>query len=120
MNSSSKGGRPIKGYSEKRTRQVNFKLSIEEHLLLKNKARQSGLVINDFVRKCISNCTVLQRLTVDQLEYLKQLMGMANNINQITRKANTHGFEPVIEEYLYLANRIDSLIKHIQHDGKNN
>lgn len=106
-----KGGRPNKAFSEKRKYQVNVKLNIGERVFLKKKIRDSGLSCNDFIRQCIQKSEIRQRLTVEDIELLKQLIGMANNLNQIAKKANTHGYNSAKNEYLFLAENIDKLIK---------
>lgn len=108
-----KGGRPNKAFSEKRKYQVNVKLNIGEQIFLNRKIRESGLSCNDFIRQCIQQSVIKQRLTVEENELLKQLIGMANNINQIAKKANTHGYESAENEYLFLAEKIDKLIKRL-------
>lgn len=120
MNNQNKGGRPKKKIPEKRRYQVNFKLSIEERMLLKRKVKESGMPINDFIRECISDGVIISRLTVEQIADLKQLIGMANNLNQLAKKANSHGFESAHDECILLADRIDNLINQIQNDSKNN
>lgn len=113
MNQDNKGGRPNKAFSEKRKYQVNVKLNIGEQIFLNRKIRESGLSCNDFIRQCIQQSVIKQRLTVEENELLKQLIGIANNLNQITKKANTHGYESAKNEYLFLAEDIDKLIKRL-------
>lgn len=113
MNKENKGGRPIKTFSEKRKYQINVKLSIEEQVLLKKKMRDSGLSCNNFIRECIQKSVIKQRRTVEENNLLKQLIGMANNINQVAKRVNTHGYESAKNEYLFLANDINKLIKQL-------
>ena len=49
---------------------------------------------------------------------LRQLAGMGNNLNQIARKANAEGYTNARSEYLYLADKIDNVIKDIRDDSK--
>jgi hypothetical protein len=42
---------------------------------------------------------------------------MANNLNQIARKANAQGYINARQEYLNLADKIDKLLEQIRHDS---
>jgi hypothetical protein len=42
---------------------------------------------------------------------------MANNLNQIARKANAQGYLNARREYFFLADKIDSLLNLIQNDS---
>ena len=50
------------------------------------------------------------------LHHILQLTGMANNLNQISRKANAAGYVSVRTEYRNLASEIDDLISRIKDD----
>ena len=42
------------------------------------------------------------------MDCIRKISGMANNLNQIARKANAAGYTNVRAEYLYLADKIDN------------
>lgn len=116
MNENIKGGRPPKEQHRKRKYQVNIKLMTEEYFTLKARANEAALPINDFVRNSIQNSVVKQRLTPEVNDCIRKLSGMANNLNQIAKRANQVGYEDIRNEYLYLADNIDILINSIRHD----
>jgi hypothetical protein len=53
-------------------------------------------------------------LSSEQLGYIRQLSGMANNINQITRKANTVGYLKVHNDWMNTVPELDKVIKLIE------
>ena len=57
--------------------------------------------------------SVVQRLTQEMNAEIRKLSGMANNLNQIARKANTLGYDHIRTEYLFLTDKIDRLINKI-------
>lgn len=116
MNENIKGGRPSKEQHKKRKYQVNIKLITEEYYMLKARANEASMPINDFVRNAIQHSEVKQRLTPETNDYIRKLSGLANNFNQITRLAHQSGYENIRNEYLYLAENIDNLINSIKHD----
>lgn len=112
-------GRPSKKAHEKRKYQVNIKFITAEYYLLKGKANEASLSIPDYVRLCIQRSTVLQRINPELNDLIRKLCGMANNLNQIAKRANQAGYGEVRTEYLHLAESIDNLINAIKDDRKN-
>ncbi|MDR2948334.1 MAG: MobC family plasmid mobilization relaxosome protein [Prevotella sp.] len=108
-----KGGRPPKAFGQKKSYRVNIKLITEEYYSLIAKVKKSGMTISGFVRDCLRKGYVKERLSEEQVSYIRQLSGMANNLNQIARKANTQGYTSVRAEYLLLAERIDNLLNSL-------
>ena len=118
MANDTKSGRRPKELHQKRRYQINVKLMTNEFYELKSKALNAALPINDYVRSCIKHSVINQRLTPEINALIRKLCGMANNLNQIAKKANQAGYNRVREEYL--AEEIDHLIKYIKHDCENN
>jgi len=116
MKAVDKIGRPPKRKSERRSYRVNVKLNTEEYYLLKGKARVSGMNLSEFVREAIRRSEIKERLTPELNVYIRKLIGIANNLNQIARTANAGGYSNARGEYLHLAAGIDSLLNRITHD----
>lgn len=108
-----KGGRPRKLAGEKMNYKVTVKMSTLEYYSLKGKAKESGVSLSEFVRSSIMNTAVVQRLTPELNDEIRKLSGMANNLNQIARKANALGYDHVRGEYLNLASKIDRILNKI-------
>ena len=68
---------------------------------------------SEFVRRSIMNTTIVQRLTSELNAEIRKLSGMANNLNQIARKANALGYDHIRTEYLFLAGKIDRILDKI-------
>ena len=56
---------------------------------------------------------VKERLTPEHTGYVRQLCGMANNLNQLAHKANAAGFVTVGMECRVLVARIEELLNLI-------
>lgn len=78
-------------------------MSIVEHYTLKRKALEAKVSLSEFVRDAIMKTSVVQRLTPEMHAEIRKLSGMANNLNQIARKANALGYDHIRTEYLFLA-----------------
>ena len=119
MENKTKCGRRPKELHKKRRYQINVKLMTDEFYELKAKALNAALPRNDYVRSCIKHSVIVQRLTPEINDLIRKLCGMANNLNQIAKRANQAGYNSIREEYLSMAEQIDELIKYIQHDCEN-
>lgn len=105
-----KGGCPRKLDGEKMKYKVTVKMSTVEFYSLIGKSKEAGITQSEFVRQSIMNTTVVQRLTPELNAEIRKLSGMANNLNQIARKANARGYDHIRSEYLFLARKIDRII----------
>ena len=119
MERNDKGGRPRKEPYLKKKYQVNVKFMTEEYFDLKARAHNAELPINDFIRSSIKQSIIIQRLTPEINDLIRKLCGMANNLNQIAKRANQAGYNSIRDEYLYMAEQIDELLNYIRHDCEN-
>ena len=108
-----KNGRPTKGGAEKKSYKISLKMATEEYFSLKSKARLAGITLSEYVRQAIEKSEVKQRLSPEHLGYIRQLSGMANNINQIAHKANTAGFAESYKECKDVIAQLDNIAKRI-------
>lgn len=112
-----RNGRPKLSATEKKGYKITVKFATAEYYSLKAKAKEAGMTISLFVRNALQQCEVRQRLSATHLKHILQLTGMANNLNQIAKKANTHGYSAAGTESETLAKEIDYIIKLIENDG---
>ena len=108
-----KNGRPTKGNAEKKSYKISLKMATQEYISLKSKARLAGITLSEYVRQAIEKSEVKQRLSPEHLGHIRQLSGMANNINQIARKANATGFTEVYGELQNTTVQLDNIVKRI-------
>ena len=85
-------GRPKLPISQKKSYIITVKLATADYYSLKSKAREMGVTLSEFTRNALQNCVVRQRLNKENLHHIIQLIGMANNLNQIARRANAGGY----------------------------
>ena len=79
-------------------------------------ARQAGVTLSEYLRRASASSVVRERLRPQHLQHILKLTGMANNLNQISRKANAAGYVGIRTEYRNLASEIDELISRIKDD----
>lgn len=83
-----------------RERKITVRLTDAERDHLLAQAELAGLKIEPFVRNVILGVQMQPHPKEEWAELLRQTSGIANNINQITKRANSG--EPVMEETLRL------------------
>ncbi|MDR1584062.1 MAG: MobC family plasmid mobilization relaxosome protein [Prevotellaceae bacterium] len=119
MMNDKKGGRPKLSPAEKLKYRVAVKLCTQDFYTLKAKAAQAGMTCTEVARLAITGCQVHQRLTPEQMDCIRKLSGMGNNLNQIARCANAEGYTNVRSEYLFLADKIDNVLNQMEDDSQN-
>ena len=113
-----KGGRPAKKLGERKDYRVNLKLNTSDYYELLAKVKQSACKnVSEYVRECIRNSSVKVRINSEQMGWIRKLIGMANNLNQLAYRAHTTGYNTAWKDSLSLANEMDKIIKRIEHDG---
>ena len=109
-----KGGRPVKGVTEKLKYRITVKMATEDYYLLKSKAKSAGVSASEFIRGCVTNGGVKERLSKEHGDLIRKLCGMANNLNQLARKANAEGYASVFLPCRTLMIEIDNLVNRIR------
>ena len=97
----------------KRTIKKQMWINQEEDNLLKLKSKKAGLNESEFLRSCIKGYKIKEQPTKEIKEFIKQISGIANNINQIAIRVNVSGYIQK-EELEYLKNTINQFILEFQ------
>lgn len=85
---------------------VRLRLTITERFLLEQKSKRAGMGISDFIRHSVMSSKVMTRFGEAEISAYRILAGMANNLNQLTKKAHQMGL-------LIMARRCQDLISEI-------
>ena len=109
-----KGGRPTKGAAEKKKYRITVKLNTQDYYTLKGKAKSAGVTMSEFVRKVLAKGYVIERLTVEQADFIRKLCGMANNLNQLAHRANAEGFHTIAPFHKIIISKIDEILNLIR------
>ena len=113
-----KGGRPPKRV--KRDIILRIRMQPAEIFLIRAKAKEAGMRASSWVRRAAKAAKIAPRWTPEEMELLRMMTGMANNLNQLARQAN-------MGQLLFIARKCDSLMTEIDdalkyltsHDGEN-
>ena len=97
----------------KRTIKKQIWVNQNEDNLLKYKSKKSGLNESEFLRSCIKGYKVKEQPTKEIREFLKQISGIANNVNQIALRVNVNG-NIQTDDIKYLKENINQFILDFQ------
>ena len=113
-----RGGRPKKDAAEKLKYKVVVRLSTGDFYALKSKAKAAKLPRAEIARRAVTGCRIVSRLTPEQAGYMRNLMGMGNNLNQLTKLAHSTGYKNVEQFLQSLVGEISQTIKRFRDDGE--
>lgn len=79
--------------SDKKLYKVSFKLSEEDKRLLEDGAQKVGMNISEYLRNLVrGGGNVDASFTTDRGIFIRQITGIATNVNQIAKVVNTQGY----------------------------
>ena len=116
---------PVSGYSvatEKSGKSyvVSVRLNEDQYQTVQENCRKSGRKMSDFWRHALLNAKVTAVATPDDMAILRQIGSMANNLNQLAKKANEAGFKLVEWSLKGLSKEIKTLYTRLSYDWRHN
>lgn len=64
-----------------------------DYIYIQSKAEQAGLSVNEFCHQAAMDCQVCQRISPEMVSAIRDLSGIANNVNQIAHQMHTYGLK---------------------------
>ena len=95
---------------------VTIRLTDEQFGWLRALSRRSKRSQSEVVRSLIEHGTVRERITKENLDIIRKLIGESTNLNQLAKQANTYGFFAVADQCMEISNHISKLIKQLKDD----
>ena len=119
MNTESKkpGGRPKLASYQKRTRCFRVMFNENDYIYIQSKAEQAGLSVNEFCHQTAMDCQIAQRISPELVAAIRDLSGIANNVNQIAHQMHIHGLEAVSQHCITIITEISRIIAQIKNDS---
>lgn len=113
--SDKKCGRPPKEKEEKLNRSINLKLTEGDYRTVCKRAARVSLTATQYARMMTLKGVIKNRFTAEELDLMRKVAGVANNVNQIAKHLNQGLSRYVIEAcgvILELKKLIDDSQKH--------
>ncbi len=106
------GGRPSKTKKRNITKGIRF--TLDEYLIIKTKAAKAGKNLTTYIRHAALEQNMKPTLTGEERHYVRQLIGMANNLNQLTKKAHQNDLLDQMLEFNYYKKALDAVLEKLQ------
>jgi hypothetical protein len=106
------GGRPKKPVKRDIVKGVRF--SKAEFYVVKQNAAKAGIGISLFIRQTAINGKIKPLLDEEERQFVRQLVGMANNLNQLTKKGHQEGFLTAVLMFEKYKNAMDELLEKLK------
>lgn len=106
-----KSGRPKKG--NRRDINIVIYFTENEYVTIKQNACKAGIKISPYIRQMALTGKITPILNEEERYFVIQLIGMANNLNQLTKLGHQAGLliaASMLEKY---RNQLDELLKKI-------
>ena len=99
-----KGGRPPTGRVRKLSKSVTVKFSKPSYEALRLRARKANRKLAEYIRESALNGEVVSGHNTETVAIAKNLIGMANNLNQLTKLSHQRGFH---ETHVYVVDSVE-------------
>ena len=110
--------RPKKEQAQKRTRRISVRLSDDELLRVGERAKGAGVSTSDYLRKTALSGRVVVKQKTDNGALVRQLLGIGNNLNQLTHMAHIHS-EYDREKLRTVLSDVQAVVMRFIDDSKN-
>jgi len=115
-----KGGRPKKGISQRKTRMIHIRVSEPEYYAIKHRAELAQMTVSAYSHSAILESKIVEPVKKEDMELLRKLSGIGNNLNQLAHQANLFQM-PFLEKPIRIVlNLIMEIIEKLSNDWKNN
>ena len=107
-----KAGRPAKTIKKEIRACVRF--TRYEYFIIKEKAVEAGINASVYIRQTAINGRMIPRISEEELHFVRQLVGISNNINQVAKICNRDGLFEAMQYFENYRNLIDSILKKLK------
>lgn len=108
------GGRPVK--TLKRDIIIRIRLDKQEEFTLRQRAREAGKNLSQYIRQAAIAGKVMARLTREQQDQARKLVGISTNINQLARDFKRAGMAQTAFSFEECRQVIDTVLQSFRHD----
>lgn len=119
INSRPAKGRPALPAEERKSIVVTAKFDIDEYQQMMDKAITTGLKKSEYLRHSALHCKVVERLKPKDVKAIRDLQGIAENLNQIAKFCNAIlrggiNDERIVKTYQDIVNSRDFIVSLIK------
>src|SRR6476620_3920940 len=106
-------GRPAKTIKKEIRTAVRW--SKTEYFIIRQKAAKAGIKVSAYLRQIAIEGKVTTRLSEEERQFVRQLIPMSNNLNQLTKNSHQQGMHKIALYFESFRNQVDTLLKKLNH-----
>lgn len=119
MKQKNKGGRPRAGKVQKKAKAVTVRYGALQYDIVRFRSKKAGYrTVTEYVRESSVNAEVRQNFIQEHVACFRDLSGLCNNLNQLTKLAHTQGIQSVEGALSDLLSQIKVLIEYLHKEMK--
>ena len=118
-NDKRKGGRPKKSTVSRKSKTIGVCFSEPELYAIRHRAQKARLPLSVYCHDAVLMGEIKEPLKKEELDVLRSLAGMGNNLNQLTESAKFLSAKRLENEALPLLEAIQNIINKLSNDWKN-
>jgi len=107
-----KAGRPAKEI--KREIRACVRFTRNEYFIIQEKAASAGMKASAYLRQVGIYTVVRPRLTEEQRQHVRHLVGLSNNFNQLAKACHREGILPAMAYFESYRDEVDELLKMLR------
>lgn len=107
-----KAGRPVKAVKKEVRACVRF--TRPEYFIIKEKAARAGMTTSFYMRQVAIRAQVNTRLTDEERQFVRHLIGMSNNLNQIAKCCHQEGALKAMVYFQEYREQLDAILKKLK------
>jgi len=107
-----KAGRPAKEVKKEIRACVRF--TRNEYFIIQEKAARAGMKVSAYIRQVGIYAVVHPRLTEEQRQNVRDLVGLSNNFNQLAKACHREGILPAMAYFESYRDKADELIEKLR------
>lgn len=109
-----KGGRPKVNPADKKSIAITIRLTPVEYAIIRARLKAANFTsMTEFITYSALNNIIMQHFLRSDVEFVKDIAKMGNNLNQIARQANIFGFPAVADAAEDMISQIQEVVQAI-------
>lgn len=85
-----------------------------EYFIVKSKAGETGLTVSAYIRQVAIQARIKPRLTKEERQFVQQLIGMSNNLNQLAKACHQEGLLTAMLWFESYRNQLDGILEKLK------
>ena len=107
-------GRPQVSTLKRLTKSVTVKFSKPDYEKLRHRSKNANRTLAEYIRYAAFDARIVAKHSTEDAAIIRNLTGMANNLNQLAHRANADGFHVVAPFHKIIIGKIDEILNLIR------